>query len=51
MIKYWFCINNIEYDDEKYIGFKDKIKYLEDNSKYRIRRNKKLNIYDFIKKP
>lgn len=48
IIKYWFCINEIEYNDDRYIGFKNKIKHLNDNARYRIRRNKKLNIYDFI---
>ena len=40
-IKYWFIINDIDFNDENYSGFLDKLHTLNDSKKYFIRRNKK----------
>lgn len=47
-IKYWFIINDIDFNDIDYSGFLDKIQYLKDSTKYIVHRNKKKKEYDFI---
>ena len=47
-IKYWFIINNIDFSDENYSGFLDKLQYLKDSAKYIVRRNKKKQEYEFV---
>lgn len=47
-IKYWFIINNIDFSDDEYSGFLDKLQYLDDSTKYITRRNKKKKEYEFI---
>ena len=48
-IKYWFKVNNIDFTDENYSGFLDKLQGLIDSTKYITRRNKKKKEYEFIK--
>ena len=47
-IKFWFIVNNINFSDENYIGFKDDLNFIYDSKKYHVRRNKKLKEYEFL---
>ena len=49
-IKFWFLTNDIDFSSEEYSGFYEPLSYdkLYDTKRYRVRRNKKLNIYEFI---
>lgn len=49
-IKFWFTVNKVNFLHENYRGFFNDLKNnkLYDTKKYHIRRNKKLNIYQFI---
>lgn len=50
-IRFWFLVNNdVDFNNENYIGFFNDLKQdrIYDGRKYRVRRNKKLNIYEFL---
>ena len=47
-IKFWFVINEINFNNDNYSGFLDKLSSLQDSKKYTVHRNKKRKEYDFI---
>lgn len=49
-IKFWFVVNDVDFNDENYIGFKSELDSIYDSKKYHVRRNKKLKEYEFLTK-